>query len=60
MVKSVNRLHEKNIGHMQVWSKKFVIRKSFEVHLFPSGFEAPLDDPSNEIIWEEAQSEKFK
>ena len=60
MVKSVHRLHEKGFGHMQVWSKNFVIRKSFEVHLMPSGFEAALDDPSNEIIWEEAQSKKFK
>jgi hypothetical protein len=44
---------------MQIFSKKFVIRKSFEVHLFPSGCEAEIDHPSNMILWE-AESKEFK
>ena len=54
MVKSVHRLHEKGFGHRLVCSKKFVIRKSFEVHLMPSAFEAEIDEPSNEILWAES------
>ena len=43
-------------GHTQVCSKKFVIRKSFEVHLMPSGFEADIDAPLNEVLWIESHT----
>ena len=60
MVKSVHRLHEKGFGHRQVCLRKFVIRESFEVHMMPSGFEAKIDELSNEILWEKGHSKEFK
>ena len=43
IVRQVHRLHEKGFGHRQVWSKKFVIRESVEVHLMPSGLETEIN-----------------
>ena len=60
MVKQVFSLHERSFAHRRITLDKFVVRKSLEVHLMPSGLECEIGLNCNLDIWDDGITKKYK